>query len=168
MFKPMRSMTARDWWVFMTSPKGRVGRYDYNIKFLLVFFILGLIAGIIDYSYLGASIKDPNQTKYATTFVQLLSLWPSLALAIKRLHDMNYRGWWLVVGYVLPVVIGSGFIGYFMAHQNVLGGVAVGLLIIAIILTFMIILCCAKGTIGPNRFGSDPSKTTDDVEGIPT
>jgi len=64
----------------------------------------------------------------------LATIIPGLALAARRLHDLNYSGWWVAALY-----IGSG-IPY-------IGGVVA---IIAIIIMGL------KGTNGANRFGSDP------------
>lgn len=152
----------------MTSPKGRITRFDYNVKFLMLCLVLGIIAGMIDYSYLGNAVTDPNAKKYATWFVQIVLIWPGIVAAIKRLHDLNYSGWWLLTGYLLPVVIGSGLLGYFGAKQNIIGMIAVAILLVCLVVAFILVLCCGKGTVGPNRFGSDPNEnTTDAVEGIP-
>jgi len=64
----------------------------------------------------------------------LATIIPGLAVAARRLHDLNYSGWWVAALY-----IGSG-IPY-------IGGVVA---IIAIIIMGL------KGTNGANRFGSDP------------
>jgi uncharacterized membrane protein YhaH (DUF805 family) len=72
-----------------------------------------------------------------------------IAVGIKRLHDRDKSGWWLLVFYVLPGVL-SGF-----ADQ-------VGLQIILSLASFAISiwgfveLGCLRGTSGPNRFGPDP------------
>lgn len=52
---------------------------------------------------------------------------PSLAVAVRRLHDTDRSGWWLLIG-LIPL----------------LGGL--------ILLIFMI----SGGTRGPNRYGPDP------------
>jgi uncharacterized membrane protein YhaH (DUF805 family) len=52
---------------------------------------------------------------------------PSLAVAVRRLHDTDRTGWWVLIGLV-PLI---GWIIY---------------------LVFM----CQRGTEGPNRFGADP------------
>jgi uncharacterized membrane protein YhaH (DUF805 family) len=52
---------------------------------------------------------------------------PVLALQVRRMHDQDRSGWW-VLGFCLPY-IGTGFVLYFMAQP---------------------------GTWGPNRYGPDP------------
>lgn len=57
----------------------------------------------------------------------LVNLLPTLAVAVRRLHDTDRSGWWLLIG-LIPL-IGS-----------------------LILLWFFI----SDGTPGPNRFGDDP------------
>ena len=52
---------------------------------------------------------------------------PSLAVSVRRLHDTNKKGWWLLM-YLIP------FIGAI----------------------WLIVLFCFKGMEGENRFGPDP------------
>jgi len=67
-----------------------------------------------------------------TTLIQgvlgLILLIPSLAIAIKRYHDRDKSGWWILILFI-PLV---GFIW------------------------FLIELGCLPGTPGPNRYGPDP------------
>ncbi|KUR75422.1 DUF805 domain-containing protein [Novosphingobium sp. FSW06-99] len=58
---------------------------------------------------------------------------PSLALQVRRLHDQNRSGWFLLLGFI-P------------------GGTIISRLGNLVLLVFM----CIKGTRGPNRFGPDP------------
>jgi uncharacterized membrane protein YhaH (DUF805 family) len=60
--------------------------------------------------------------------VNLLLLWPAVAVSVKRWHDRNRSGWWILIN-LLPII------GWAWALiEN-------GLL---------------RGTAGPNRFGADP------------
>ncbi len=54
-------------------------------------------------------------------------LLPSLAVAVRRLHDTDRSGWWLLIG-LIPLV----------------GGI--------VLLVFFVL----EGTRGPNRHGADP------------
>jgi uncharacterized membrane protein YhaH (DUF805 family) len=62
-----------------------------------------------------------------TAIVGLALLLPGLAMAVRRLHDTDRRGWWLLIG-LIPII---GFI---------------------VLLVFYV----TDGTRGPNRFGADP------------
>ena len=154
----IREMTIRDWWTLMVSPQGRVNRFDYNIKFLVTVFVFSVIAFVIDYARLGDAVLQPGASIYATWAINIIFLWPTIVVSIKRLHDFNYRGWWLIVMYVLPILVGSFALGYFAVHEQYIVGMLVGLLLLAIFITVLVVLSCARGTRGPNRFGADPNE----------
>ncbi len=64
----------------------------------------------------------------------LFTLIPSLAVAVRRFHDRDMRGWWLlgvIVAMMIPLV---NFLVY---------------------IAFLVIMFL-DGTPGPNRFGEDP------------
>ena len=52
---------------------------------------------------------------------------PSLGVSVRRLHDTNRSGWWLLI--ILVPLIG---------------------------MIWILVLLCLKGTSGQNRFGEDP------------
>jgi len=56
----------------------------------------------------------------------LLTFLPSLAVGIRRLHDIDRTGWWVLIALT---IIGALLLIYW---------------------------ACVKGTAGPNRFGPDP------------
>jgi uncharacterized membrane protein YhaH (DUF805 family) len=64
----------------------------------------------------------------ADAVVNLLLLWPAIAVAVKRWHDRDKPGWWVLI-VLLPLI----------------GG-----------LWALIDNGCLRGTVGPNRFGPDP------------
>jgi uncharacterized membrane protein YhaH (DUF805 family) len=64
------------------------------------------------------------------TIVGLALLLPGLAVSIRRLHDLDRTGWWILIA---------------------LTGIGAILLIIWYVM---------KGTDGPNRFGPDPLDRT--------
>jgi len=75
-----------------------------------------------------------------TAVMLLVFLWalaifiPSIAVAVRRLHDRNLSGWWylgVVIASLLPVI---GFI---------------------VSIAFLVVMAL-PGTAGPNRFGPDP------------
>ena len=74
----------------------------------------------------------------------LLALWslatfiPNIAVNVRRLHDRDMSGWWLLglfVGMIIPIV-------------NIAASIA------------FLVLMCLEGTKGPNRFGPDPKNPT--------
>jgi uncharacterized membrane protein YhaH (DUF805 family) len=89
--------------------------YWYWILFIIV---ADIVAGIIDYA-IGIQV--------VTGLFGLATILPNLAVAIRRLHDLDRTGWWIFIG-LIPLV---GWI-------------------------ILIIWYCTRGTDGPNRFGPDP------------
>ena len=75
--------------------------------------------------YYGAGFT--NSGGWLTLLFALGTFVPYLAVAVRRLHDTDRSGWWLLLG-LLPVI----------------GGI--------ILFVFMVM----GGTRGPNRFGPDP------------
>ncbi len=99
---------------------GRAIRSEYWYWVLFI-IIAEIVTSIIDMT-LG--------TGFITGLFGLATFLPSLAVAIRRLHDLDRSGWWVLLA-LIP-------------------------LIGAIIL---IIWYCSRGTAGPNRFGPDPLAT---------
>lgn len=100
---------------------GRASRPEYWWFFLLsviVYFVTSFVDGVT-----GLPIFN--------LLVMLALLLPSLSVGARRLHDMNYSGWWLLLA-LIPV----------------LGGIA------------LIVWFCMPGTPGANRFGEAPAQAT--------
>lgn len=66
--------------------KGRASRAEYW-WFYLFTFIIGLIAGFID-GMIGISI--------ISKIASLAFILPGLAAAVRRCHDTNHSGWWIL------------------------------------------------------------------------
>ena len=80
---------------------GRARRKEYwmFVLFNIIFsFALGLIDGIA-LSCLGI---DTGSTKFGIlgTIYSLAIFVPALAVAVRRLHDTNRSGWWLLIGLI--------------------------------------------------------------------
>jgi uncharacterized membrane protein YhaH (DUF805 family) len=73
-----------------------------------------------------------------TGIFSLAVLLPGIAVAARRLHDVDRTGWWLLLAFI-PVV---------------------GLIV-------LLIWFCTKGTDGSNRFGPDPLRGVDQVNPRP-
>jgi uncharacterized membrane protein YhaH (DUF805 family) len=74
----------------------------------------------------------------------------SIAVGIKRLHDRDKSGWWLLLFYVLP--------GLMQGAGGMMGsvGIALSLAALAIYVWAFVELGCLRGTVGPNQYGPDP------------
>ena len=92
---------------------GRARRTEYWM-FTLFSMIIAFILGVID-TVLFAGEMYPLQSIYF-----LAVLVPSLAVSVRRLHDTNRSGWWLLIG-VIPL-IGAVALLVFMALDEVSEG----------------------------------------------
>ena len=107
---------------------GRARRSEYWLFFLfymVVSFVLGIIGGMV----MGPA--DPTNPFGGANILGLIwglaMLVPSLAVGVRRLHDTDRSGWWLLIG-LIPII---GFI-------------------------VLIIFYVLDGTPGSNKFGPDP------------
>ncbi len=118
---------------------GRSRRTEYwmfTLGYVIALVILGVIMAI------GGALGDSNGvsglsvTAIAVLGVVVLALFiPSLAVQVRRFHDQDKSGWFVLLGFI-PYI----------------GGL--------IVIVFM----CLPGTVGDNRFGPDPKNpygTTD-------
>jgi uncharacterized membrane protein YhaH (DUF805 family) len=85
--------------------------------------------------------------------LSLLQLAPNSIVAIKRLHDRNKSGWWLLF-FIAPPQLLEFVAGRFFGNEPT----SLVLRIPAIVVTLWMIveLDFLRGTVGPNRFGNDP------------
>ena len=66
---------------------GRASRSEYW-WFSLALFIFYFLAGLIDYAL---------RTDVASIIVLVALFLPSYAVAVRRMHDTNHSGWWVLV-----------------------------------------------------------------------
>jgi len=116
--------------------KGRARRQEYwnYMLYLFLFFLIsyslifiGSIAKINIITYIAA---------FLVTAVAWLSIIPTIAISVRRLHDTNRSGWYYLIG-LIPLV----------------GGI------------LLLVWFCTEGTQGENNFGPDP-KGGDEIHQI--
>ena len=136
--------------------KGRINRGKYWLA-ILIFVIISLVMGTIGY------IADQAMAFQLLNLIVSIGLFiAGLAVGIKRLHDRDKSGWWLLLFYILPSVlfiIGAVIFFYGLGAEEaggVIGGTVVYLLGAAVLIWAIVELGCLRGTEGPNRFGPDP------------
>jgi uncharacterized membrane protein YhaH (DUF805 family) len=108
---------------------GRSRRKEYWMFVLGVFIaviVLSIIEGVLGLTGMVGGVYGP-----LTTLLFLAIIVPSIAVQVRRFHDQDKSGWFVLLA-LIPF----------------LGGLA--------ILVFM----CLEGTKGPNRFGPDPKDPT--------
>lgn len=80
----------------------------------------------------------------------LFLLIPSIAVGIRRLHDIDRTGWWLMLGY------GPWILSMVFAMAQSEGPAAIFNLISMVGFLVLLVFAFLPGTKGPNRYGSDP------------
>jgi len=155
-------MTIGEWLSF----RGRIGRRTYWLGYVVPLLIASIIAGILDagFGFVPSDDGMPTDMSRIGVFsgiVFLLSLWPSLAGGIKRLHDRDRSGWWIGGFYLLAFAIGvTGEMAAMAAAQGSTGAasvVLIGLILLAGYFIWLFVeMGFLRGTPGPNRFGPDP------------
>ena len=139
---------------------GRARRAEFWWFFLFV-VIAEMITALID-SLLWTPVIDPTtnvmtQPQWITGLFSLLVLLPTLAVAARRLHDINRSGWWQFLGYAAALAAVA-----LMALIAASAGWAVTPAIVwpmalpFIAWVVLLVWYCKRGDVGANRFGPDP------------
>jgi uncharacterized membrane protein YhaH (DUF805 family) len=78
---------------------GRARRKEYWMFFLfniIISFVIGFVTG-----FLGAALGIGTTLSNATSLIYSLAIFiPSIAVAIRRMHDIGRSGWWILFPFV--------------------------------------------------------------------
>jgi uncharacterized membrane protein YhaH (DUF805 family) len=102
----------------------RASRKEFWL-FILFYLIFSIILGFID-GIVGTYNVETGYGVFSGIFI-LVTLVPYLAVCVRRLHDTDRSGWWLLL-WLVPLI---------------------GLI-------WSIVVFCHKGSDGENRFGANP------------
>jgi len=131
---------------------GRFRRSEYWIASIGL-AVVRLVVLVIGAAVLGVGFTAAGNNAPLRIGLDLLFLWPSAAILIKRGHDRNrsamYSGGLLAVTYALT------WSAIALKSQYAVLGV-IGLLLIAIGVYMFIDYGLIDGTKGPNRYGASP------------
>ncbi|MEG8279900.1 DUF805 domain-containing protein [Streptomyces sp. AHA2] len=97
---------------------GRARRKEYWM-FALFYALFAIVAAVIDGVVFG--------TQILSLVLALGLLLPSLGVTVRRLHDTNRSGWWILIGFI-PLV----------------GAIV------------MLVFLCLEGEAGSNKYGHNP------------
>jgi len=100
------------------SGRARRSEYWFWVLFGTLIGLAGLLIDRAGAGGMGQVIAD---------LIGLLLLLPTFAVSVRRLHDVDRTGWWLLINFI-PLF---------------------GMIV-------LLVWNCTRGTIGPNRFGPDP------------
>jgi uncharacterized membrane protein YhaH (DUF805 family) len=130
---------------------GRSRRKEY-----WMFALLTLCAAVVLY-FLDDLLGLPRTMGvYGPLFLlfEAAVLVPSIAVGIRRLHDTDRSGWWLLIFYgpvIVSMLLPLAGVTNLRAALAVMAISLIGLLV-------LFILFVLDGTRGPNRYGPDPKE----------
>ncbi len=102
---------------------GRAPRSEYWYWTLFA-ILVGIATAVLDAAlFPGIGLSPIN------TIASLALLLPGLAVSVRRLHDIDRTGWWILIALTV-----------------------IGMIV-------LLVFYCLRGTAGPNRFGADPLET---------
>ncbi len=104
--------------------RGRSRRCEYWF-FVLIYILLAIGAHFLDSIFGFADVGDFYGPIYGLYVI--IMLLPTIAVAVRRLHDIEKSGWWLLIGFI-PIL---GWI-------------------------WLLIYFLRVGTYGDNEYGPDP------------
>lgn len=132
--------------------KGRAPRAEYW-WFYLATIIVGYVLGLTD--------KVAGDSDALSGIFSLVTLVPWLAVTVRRFHDTNRSGWWLLVLLlaiamaVVFTIFAYGSLGGAPTSYSFAGGALLAVVILGAFIT-MLVFMVLPGTDGPNRYGADP------------
>jgi len=136
-----------------------------NIVFLITFFVVvGGTAALMEAGREGAAanptalIASMGILGLVYFLVELALFLPSLAVTIRRLHDSDKSGWWVMIFWGPYLLSTVASLMQFAARDSVAPALISGIFSLIWLLSclVMIVLCLLDGTRGPNRYGGDP------------
>lgn len=147
-----------DFGYLYTSFEGRINRKPYWIGLIVLVIIMMVIVFGASFLLIGSIVEPTFQTRLVTFVLQLLFLYPSTALMVKRLHDRNRPSYWAAF-ILVPMVLKSltdlvGMTGDPL-NQNALDYL-LNIIVFVVSIWFFVELGCLRGTVGSNQYGPDP------------
>ncbi len=136
---------------------GRSRRREFGLFVMLGFAVL--IGSTLGYAVLaerspGTWLLEDNEG-WLMLMIALAFLFgaavlvPSFALGVRRLHDIDRTGWWMLLPAGMLVLV-LGPLGAGSVVDLIFGALR-----LAVLLGLLVVLC-QRGTRGTNRFGPDP------------
>lgn len=124
------------------SFEGRTSRAKFWLGLLIQAIGFGIAVGLVLAS--SALLNHVGPGAVLAFLIVIPVLISNFAVGAKRLHDRDKSGWWLLLFFVLPAVLG--------AIDQPIAEVASALISLCMIVE----LGCLRGTSGANSYGVDP------------
>jgi uncharacterized membrane protein YhaH (DUF805 family) len=134
---------------------GRISRAKFWIVAICCFGFIVAVTGAT--AFFTSSLTTIFQ---AAIIAEIAIAYTAVVSAIKRLHDRNKSGWWVVLFYGVPTFM--PFLGAFLTTTvfatSAFAAIVMVLQFISLVVMVwaFIELGCLRGTIGRNQYGPDP------------
>jgi uncharacterized membrane protein YhaH (DUF805 family) len=146
-------------WKFLFSSNGRISRKSFWY-FLVAYTAALIVAEMVDQAIGLYSAED--EIGVISGLLSLLGVWPSIAISIKRFHDRDMSGWWVLWFIMLTIILIFLLFGlptsgslFGDAGPSILTWLIISTAVIVQIVQF-IILAFLPGKHGENKYGPDP------------
>lgn len=135
---------------------GRAPRAEYWWFYL--FILIAYLAAVFIDSMLGSSLLGPYGILTALVWLGLVI--PTLAVGVRRMHDTNRTGWWILAP-IVPYVVGFAMMGPAALDPGgsgmaAAGGAMIFMLLGLVMAIVVFVFTVLRGTTGPNNYGPDP------------
>jgi uncharacterized membrane protein YhaH (DUF805 family) len=139
---------------FLFSVQGRISRSQFWLRWVLPVLAITVILIII---LVAAAVSRNGETAAVLSIILgiffLVTLWPNVAVLVKRIHDRNKSGLLALLYYVPSILY---YIVGLAAGQHSPAVVILSLIAAAIGIWFFVEFGCMHGTVGANEYGADP------------
>ena len=150
-----------DWTHLLFSFRGRINRGKYWLA-ILVYTVAWIAFVGVSVALIGSNTDDLFKLAGTGLLIWLGGLvllvvvtWSGFATGIKRLHDRDKSGWWILLFWLGPSVLG----GIQATTANPAVAMAMGFGSFAIAVWGFVELGLLRGTAGPGLYGPDPLAT---------
>lgn len=150
------SISGANWTHVLFELDGRINRRFYWIPFLLL-ACMGFLIDFIAEAMVRAtrpSLLPAEAAAQAGLVSFFVLLYPSIAIAVKRLHDFDWSGWWAA-----PLLLGSFFAttsSPYIEHGTPEEALGAWVVVLLLGLLPAIIVGVVRGTPGANQHGPPP------------
>ena len=133
------------------SPSGRINRAK--------FWVVGLCTVVFFLAVIGVTmaVSSSMNSMFRAAFVAYIPImYVGVINGIKRLHDRNKSGWWVLLFYGAPTALSAVAALLESGAETSLAVLLFQLVNLVIVVWALVELGCLRGTIGQNKYGPDP------------
>ena len=151
-----------DWRKFLLSAQGRIGRKSFWL-WIAISYSAAIVIGTINAAIFGIGAE----TNPLSSLFGFATVYPSLCVNVKRLHDTNRSGWWLLAPWSVLIVTIIAIAPFFPKgddHISTAGAFAIlaaAVVLIGAFVTLVAWLGFLKGQPAANKYGEPNSGDRD-------